>query len=87
MKMLMIMVALVTAGCAGFFPNASMMTPAQIHESIKIKDTNVACFAGTYAGARVNMLLVNNDKGVPVGMIVDADCKATFNSELQMKKP
>lgn len=66
-------------GCAGMNPQLSGMTPAQIRESARIKNAGVECFAGTYAGARVNLLNIDADKGVPVNVTIDSDCKATFS--------
>lgn len=71
-------------GCTALY---GQMTPEQLHELAKIKDASVTCFAGTYAGARVNALVVSADKGVPAGVQIDSDCKASFLSGPQQARP
>lgn len=82
-KMVLVpLLALLTlTGCAGIGgPAIANMSPEQLYEIAKIKDASVTCFAGTYAGARVNWLNINADKGVPAGVQIDTDCKASFLS-------
>lgn len=69
------------SGCAGLGgPWTAGMTPEQLHEMARIKDASVTCFTGTYAGAKINALVISADKGVPAGVQIDADCKASFMS-------
>ena len=57
------------------------MTPEQLAALAKQKDARVTCFSGVYAGAKVNMLFLNADKGVPAGVQIDDGCKASFDTK------
>jgi len=57
------------------------MTPEQLAALAKQKDASVTCFSGVYAGAKVNMLFLNADKGVPAGVQIDDGCKASFDTK------
>ena len=57
------------------------MTPEQLAALAQQKDASVTCFSGVYAGAKVNMLFLNADKGVPAGVQIDDGCKASFDTK------
>jgi hypothetical protein len=67
------------SGCAGGL-GFQGMSADQITAAVKDKNASVVCVSGKYAGASVNSLFINTDKGVPVGVSIDVDCKATFQS-------
>lgn len=74
------------AACAVPF-GAGDLTSAQLREWAKIKDASVVCVRGVYAGALVNVLSINADKGVPVGATVKEDCSAVFVSPPEKSLP
>jgi len=69
--------ALLLGGCAF---GMSQMTPEQLAALAKDKNASVTCFSGMYAGANINMLFLNTDKGVPAGVTIENGCKTTFDS-------
>jgi hypothetical protein len=40
----------------------------------------VFCAKGVYAGAVVNIVTINSDKGVPAGVTVKPDCEVVFDA-------
>lgn len=73
------------AGCATL-PYAAM-TPDQITALSKIKDANVVCVNGVYAGATVTTVSIMADKGVPAGITIDSGCKTTFTTTERTAAP
>lgn len=71
-KVAVLLLVIPLTGCAAH------MNPDQLREYVKIKDASVYCFTGTYAGAKVNGLAISADKGVPAGVQIDSECKASF---------
>lgn len=69
--------AFALSGCAAMYGG---MTPEQLKEIVKDKTSGFTCFAGIYAGAKVTILIAHADKGVPAGVQVDSECKASFLS-------
>jgi hypothetical protein len=69
--------ALALGGCAF---GMVQMTPEQLEAMAKNREASIACFDGTYAGAKIKMLFVNADKGVPAGVSVGDDCKLTLDT-------
>lgn len=76
MRML-ILLALALTGCTF---GMAQLSPEQLKEIARDKNAGVSCFDGTYAGAKIKMLFVNADRGVPAGMTVKSDCEVTFDS-------
>ena len=74
-----LLAALVIGGCASL-PYQSM-SPEQINALAKIKDASIGCVSGVYAGAKVTTVVVNVDRGLPVGMTVKEDCSVVFESK------
>lgn len=77
---------LALAGCAGPF-GLTGMSVDQLREWAKIKDANVTCVRGVYAGAIVTAIAISVDKAIPAGVTVDADCKASLLANPAEKKP
>ena len=75
---LVVALVLLIAGCTSALAG---MTPEQLAALAKQKDASVTCFSGVYAGAKVNMLFLNADKGVPAGVQIDDGCKASFDTK------
>ena len=75
---LVVALVLLIAGCTSALAG---MTPEQLAALAKQKDASVTCFSGVYAGAKVNMLFLNADKGVPAGVQIDDGCKARFDTK------
>jgi hypothetical protein len=73
----LIVLAIGISGCAGGLGYQGM-TPEQIVAAGKDKAAGIMCVSGKYAGASVNTLAINADKGIPVNITIDTDCKATF---------
>lgn len=74
------------AGCAGPF-GFTGMNAEQIKEWAKIKDANVTCVRGVYAGGIVTVISISVDKAVPAGVTVDADCKASLLAQPTEQRP
>lgn len=81
-----VLAALPLGGCAGPF-GFTGMNAEQIKEWAKIKDANVTCVRGVYAGAIVTAISISVDKAIPAGVTVDADCKASLLANPQEKRP
>ena len=75
---LVVLGVLLCTGCATL-PYAAM-SPEQITALSKIKDANVVCVNGVYAGATVTTVSIMADKGVPAGITIDSGCKTTFTT-------
>ena len=86
MKRFRLILALLLAGCAGPF-GLTGMNAEQLREWAKIKDANVTCVRGVYAGAIVTAISISVDKAVPAGVTVDADCKASLLAQPPERKP
>ncbi len=80
MRALICALALGLSGCAF---GMAQLTPEQLEAMAKNREASIACFDGTYAGAKIRMLFVNADKGVPAGVTVKADCEVQFLSGSQ----
>jgi len=76
-RWLPLMLLLLTTGCTSALAG---MSPEQLAALAKDKNASVTCFSGVYAGAKVNMLFLTADKGVPAGVTIDDGCKAAFTS-------
>ena len=72
---LVVALVLLIAGCTSALAG---MTPEQLAALAQDRNASVTCFSGVYAGAKVNILFVNADKGVPAGIAIDDGCKAQF---------
>jgi hypothetical protein len=72
-----LLLALALGGCSF---GMAQMTPEQLEAMAKDRNASVACFDGTYAGAKVKMLFISADKGVPAGTTIRADCEVQFMS-------
>lgn len=57
------------------------MTPEQLTALAKDKNASIVCFEGMYAGAKIKILFVNADKGVPSNITIGDDCKAVFDTK------
>lgn len=75
----LLLLVLTVAGCTGL-PMYSSMSPEQIHEFGKIKDANITCIDGTYAGAKVTTVYVNADRGVGANVTIADNCKVTLTT-------
>jgi hypothetical protein len=64
-------------GCAGPF-GMTGMSADQLKEWVKVKDANATCVRGVYAGALFTAVSVSVDKGIPAGVTIDENCKATI---------
>jgi hypothetical protein len=84
--LLLILLIVAISGCAGGLGYQGM-TADQISAAVKDKSAGIACVSGKYAGASVNSLFVNTDKGLSVNMTIDVDCKATFTSPAPAGSP
>jgi hypothetical protein len=76
-RALIVTAALALSGCTF---GMAQMTPEQLAAIAKDRNASVACFDGTYAGAKIKMLFVNADRGVPAGVEVKGDCEASFKA-------
>jgi hypothetical protein len=64
------------------------MTADQITAAVKDKNAGIMCVSGKYAGASVNSLAINVDKGsLPVNITIDTDCKASFINPVPVAIP
>jgi hypothetical protein len=71
------------SGCAamGEPPSAFKdMSAEQIKAAVSDKSSSVLCISGQYAGANLNTIAVNVDKGVPSNLTIEQGCKLTFGS-------
>lgn len=66
---------LVFTGCTSALAG---MSPEQLAALAKDKNASVTCFSGVYAGAKINLLFLTADKGIPAGVQIDDGCKASF---------
>ena len=66
------------AGCATL--PYTTMSPEQLRALATIKDANVTCVHGVYAGALITTVAINASKGLPAGVSVESGCKVTFTS-------
>lgn len=76
---------LLLGGCAGPIAYASM-SPEQIHEAVKDKDAFIWCGQGTYAGALIQYVVINADKGQNTKATIGKNCEITFDAT-QAYKP
>lgn len=77
MRMLLIGLLLVLAGCATGL-GVSGMSPEQLAAYAKIKDASAVCVKGVYAGVVVVTTAVNADKGIPAGVTIKDSCEIVF---------
>lgn len=73
----LVLLALMFSGCAF---GMAQFTPEQLEALAKNREASVVCFDGTYAGAKIKMLFVNADRGVPAGVQIKDSCDAAFMS-------
>lgn len=80
--MLLVLIALLVSGCATGL-GVTTMTPEQLAEFAKIKDSTVTCVKGIYAGVTVTATFLNVDsvKAAPGGVTVRDDCSITFTGK------
>ncbi len=71
---------LVLSGCGPLAIGG--MNADQLREFAKIKDANLFCARGVYAGAIVTIMAVSTDKGVPAGITIKEDCSVVFDSHI-----
>lgn len=78
---LLVVLALMLVGCATG-AGVTGMSPDQIKEFAKLKDSTVTCVRGVYAGVTVTATYLNVDsvKNSPTGLLVDDNCKITFSN-------
>ena len=82
--MRLILCVLVCVLCVSCATGAGVtgMSPDQIKEFAKLKDSTVTCVRGVYAGVTVTATYLNVDsvKNSPTGLLVDDNCKITFSN-------
>lgn len=70
------LLALLLTGCA--MPFYQQMSPEQLAALAKIKEANVGCIRGLYAGATITTVWVSTDKNIVGGVSIDQECKVQF---------
>ncbi len=71
-----LLLALALGGCVT--PFHAQMSPEQLAALAKIKEANVGCIRGVYAGATVTTVWLSTDKNIVGGVVVDQECKLQF---------
>ena len=86
MKLVMI-AALLLAGCASLPANPSSMTPEQLKEWVKDKNANLGCGVVNSPYGRGVMVYVVLDKGLIVNgqVVIDDQCKVTISNSIPAK--
>ena len=87
MTRLLIVAALLLAGCATLPGNPSKMSPEQIKEAVKDKNANIGCGVINSPYGRGVAVYVTLDKAVVVNgsVVVDDQCKVTITNTMPAK--
>lgn len=73
--------AVAFAGCAsGMTPVYTNLSPEQLKELVKDKNSLVNCIRAMYAGVSLTMVYVNADKGISSDVMLTEDCKLTMKA-------
>lgn len=86
-RLVLLMTAVLMAGCAGFSPlgnNAAGMSAEQLKEWVKDKDAGCSKITGVYMGATFTAVSVHSDKGIPPGagsVEISPDCSVKIQAE------
>lgn len=83
-RALVLLLALLLAGCSALINPTVGMTPEQLKEFAKIKDAGCSKIVGVYMGATFTAISVSVDKGIPPGagsVKIDDNCGTTITAE------